>query len=123
MNNIPKATHTGELQIGSITIECAVLEDGTRVLTQSGLLRAIGQSNEPAGQRIGVEEIPPFLASNNLKPLINKDLGVFEDEAQIQDSPGRSGGGLQGGDIAASVRSTPRSLRRRNGRDYRGGTV
>lgn len=74
MNNIPKATHTGELQIGSITIECAVLEDGTRVLTQSGLLRAIGQSNKPAGQRIGVEEIPPFLASNNLKPFINKDL-------------------------------------------------
>ena len=72
--NIPRATHTGELKIGSSTIECAVLEDGTRVLTQSSFLRAIGQSHKPAGQRIGVERMAPFLASNNLKPFINKEL-------------------------------------------------
>ena len=74
MTNLPKATHTGELQIGSVIIECAVLEDGTRVLTQSGFLRAIGQSNRPAGQRIGVEEMAPFLASNNLKPYVDEEL-------------------------------------------------
>ncbi len=69
-----KATHDGELNIGSATIACAVLEDGTRVLTQSSFLRAIGQSHKPAGQRIGFEETAPFLASNNLKPFISKDL-------------------------------------------------
>ena len=74
MSSIPKATHTGELQIGPVTIECAVLEDGTRVLTQSGFLHAIGQSTKPAGQRIGFEEMAPFLASNNLKRFVNKDL-------------------------------------------------
>ena len=72
MNTTLKATHTGELHIGSATIECAVLEDGTRVLTQSSFLHAIGQSHKPAGQRIGFEQI--FLASNNLKPFINKEL-------------------------------------------------
>ena len=72
--SIPKATHTGELHIGSVTIECAVLEDGTRVLTQTSFLRAIGQSHKPAGQRIGFEQIAPFLASNNLKPFISKEL-------------------------------------------------
>ena len=74
MNTILKATHTGELHIGLATIECAVLEDGTRVLTQSSFLHAIGQSHKPAGQRIGFEQIAPFLASNNLKPFINKEL-------------------------------------------------
>ena len=72
--SIPKATHTGELKIGSVTIECAVLEDGTRVLTQSSFLRAIGQSHKPAGRRIGFERTAPFLASNNLKPFINNEL-------------------------------------------------
>lgn len=72
--SITKATHAGELRIGNATIECAVLEDGTRVLTQSSFLRAIGQSVKPAGQRIGFEDIPPFLASKNLKPFISKDL-------------------------------------------------
>lgn len=72
--SIPKATHAGELRIGAATIECAVLEDGTRVLTQSGFLLAIGQSAKPAGQRIGFEEPAPFLGANNLKPFINKEL-------------------------------------------------
>ena len=72
--SVPKATHTGELNIGASTIECAVLEDGTRILTQSSFLRAISQSHKPAGQRIGFERIAPFLASNNLKPFINKEL-------------------------------------------------
>ena len=47
MSKILKATHTGQLNIGPITIECAVLQDGTRVLTQSSFLRAIGQSIKP----------------------------------------------------------------------------
>ena len=72
--SLPKATHAGELRIGSIVIECAVLEDGTRVLTQSGFLRALGQSERPSGRRIGFEQIAPFLASNNLKPFVSKDL-------------------------------------------------
>ena len=72
--SIPKATHTGTLQIGPVTIECAVLNDGTRVLTQSGFLRSIGQSHKPAGQRIGFEQMAPFLASNNLKPFIKEEL-------------------------------------------------
>ena len=71
-----KATHAGELRIGQAVIECAVLEDGTRVLTQSTFLRAIGQSIKPAGQRIGFEQIAPFLASKNLQAYIPKDLAT-----------------------------------------------
>ena len=87
--SIPKATHAGELNIGSIAIECAVLEDGTRVLTQSSFLRAISQSHKPAGQRIGFERIAPFLASNNLKPFINKELS--SSNTKIRFKPPRGG--------------------------------
>ena len=39
-----KATHEGELRIGDVSIPCAVLEDGTRVISQRGFARAIGAS-------------------------------------------------------------------------------
>src|SRR5690349_5859009 len=45
---IPRATHVGELKIGDVSIPCAVLEDGTRLLTQWGFYRAIGRSGRPA---------------------------------------------------------------------------
>ena len=82
--NISKATHTGELRLGNTVIACAVLEDGTRVLTQSGFLRAIGQSHKPAGQRIGFEEMPPFLASNNLKPYVDDELGSSNNKIRFK---------------------------------------
>ena len=84
MTKVPKATHTGELNIGPLTIDCAVLEDGTRVLTQSSFLRAIGQSHKPAGQRIGFEQIAPFLASNNLKPFITKELASSNNKLRFK---------------------------------------
>lgn len=72
---VPKATHTGELQIGNLTIPCAVLEDGTRVLTQWGFYRAIGRSGRPrAGWGSGIEKVAPFLSLRNLKPFVSKDL-------------------------------------------------
>lgn len=73
--DIPKATHNGELKIGDTVIPCAVLEDGTRILTQQGFLIAIGRSGKPArGRGSQVEEVAPFLALNNLKPFVDKEL-------------------------------------------------
>lgn len=73
----PKATHSGTLVIGGVTIPCAVLEDGTRLLTQSGFLKAIGRSERPqAGKGSSVEQIAPFLNVDNLKPFISKELYV-----------------------------------------------
>jgi len=72
---IPKAPFIGEIHIGQFTIPCAVLEDGTRLLTQEGFLKAIGRSGKPAARRGSqVEKVAPFLALNNLKPYINKEL-------------------------------------------------
>lgn len=72
---VPIATHVGEIKLGNTTIPCAVLEDGTRVLTQQGFLQAIGRSGRPtAGKGSSVEKMAPFLALDNLKPYIDSDL-------------------------------------------------
>jgi hypothetical protein len=71
----PRAIHTGELEIGNTTIACAVLEDGTRLLTQWDFYRAIGRSGRPAGGRgSDVEKVAPFLALDNLKPFVSNEL-------------------------------------------------
>jgi len=71
----PKAIYTGEIHIGEIIIPCAVLEDGTRLLTQEGFLKAVGRSGKPAaGRGSQVEKVAPFLALDNLKPFVDNDL-------------------------------------------------
>jgi P63C domain len=70
-----KATHAGVVKIGDIELPCAVLEDGTRVFTQQGFLRAIGRSENPPGRRGDMaEQLPPFLSAKGLKPFISKEL-------------------------------------------------
>src|SRR5579862_8571334 len=73
---VPRATHQGDMQFGEQSIPCAVLNDGTRLITQFGFLKAIGRSGRPAAGYGGdsFEELPPFLASNNLKGFISQEL-------------------------------------------------
>lgn len=71
---IPEALYEGVLEIGEEKIPCAVLEDGTRVLTQAGMLQALGRSRKPTGRSEATEHIPPFLAPKNLEPFIDEDL-------------------------------------------------
>lgn len=78
---LPKATHFGTLKIGDIEIPCAVLEDGTRVFSESGVADALLGGRSGASiklRRIAKEEgrapLPVFLAPGQLKPFINNDL-------------------------------------------------
>lgn len=75
--SIPQATHTGELEIASRQLSCAVLENGKRLFTQEGFLMAIGRSAKAKGGTGGlalVDGLPPFLAAANLKPFISMKL-------------------------------------------------
>ena len=73
--SIPKASYSGVIHVGDLEIPCCVLEDGTRLLTQYGFLQAIGRSPRPAaGRGSVVEQTAPFLALDNLKPFVSKDL-------------------------------------------------
>ena len=80
-----KATHTGELVIGDIRIPCAVLEDGRRILSETGIKDAIGSDSgqDKLLKRQAKEqgaEIPIFLVTNVIKPLIINKLssGLFQ---------------------------------------------
>lgn len=75
------AKYSGTLQIGDIEIPCAVLEDGTRVLSERAITKAFGGKRGGSHWRRLKENpdganLPVFLSANNYKPFINKDLSV-----------------------------------------------
>jgi len=77
--DIPKATHSGELEIGYTNISCAVLEDGRRVITESSMFEILGRSKTGRKPKSGgVSNLPSFLSAENLKPLINSVLSGWE---------------------------------------------
>ncbi len=72
---LPKSTHEGAIPLAKKSISCAVLEDGTRLLTQQGFLLALGRAAKAkGGQGATVDGVIPFLAASNLKPFILKEL-------------------------------------------------
>lgn len=73
----PKASHVGVLKIGkNVEIECAVLEDGTRILSRAGFVRAIGRTGKVKGGADYEPEskLPVFLGAENLQPYISNEL-------------------------------------------------
>lgn len=77
--SIPVATHIGELKIGDLVLPCAVLPDGTRVLSQGGVTRTFGpaiggrQLLKRASGDEG-ESVPTFLVADSLKDFIPENL-------------------------------------------------
>lgn len=72
----PRATHTGEIDLGGFKIECAVLEDGTRVLSRAGFVQAMGRTGKVKGGEAYAPEskLPVFLGAENLQPFIGAEL-------------------------------------------------
>lgn len=79
-NETPKATHQGELKLGegAPSLPCAVLEDGTRVLSKSAVFKALGRTKRG---RIKGEvrvpdqpDLPAFIDANNLQPFVSEEL-------------------------------------------------
>ncbi len=75
-SKMPKAIAEGELEIGDLTLSCAVLDDAnnTRVLAQNGFLKAIGRHPfASGGSGSAIDWTAPFLKAKNLKPFVIKD--------------------------------------------------
>jgi hypothetical protein len=83
---IPKATHEGILTIGTMEIPCAVLEGGMRVLTQSGVMLALGRARQAKGRQYydGDVNMPAFLTAKNLKPFIPLELSVTSSQIEFR---------------------------------------
>lgn len=98
---VPKATHTGELIIGELVLPCAVLEDGTRVLSQRGVMRALGRKRGGSLWRrrtsaiiAGGPPLPLVISGKNLEPFISDSLKVVASKPKIY--RGRDGGKANG---------------------------
>ncbi|MCI0599081.1 MAG: P63C domain-containing protein [Beijerinckiaceae bacterium] len=74
---LPVAEYEGSFNLGDANIGCAVLPNGTRIITQATFLRALGRSRSPragAGVLSTVDELPVFLQADALKQFISNDL-------------------------------------------------
>ena len=79
---IQKATHIGELHIGNSALPCAVLPDGTRLVSQGAMATAFGpvtggwqMRKRAASKHKG--DLPPFLVAESLRPFISNDLSTL----------------------------------------------
>lgn len=77
---VAQATNEGVLRIGDMQLGCAVLSDGTRLLSQRAFTKAIGapHGGHAFARRTadGVAGLPIFLAHNRLKPFITLELAA-----------------------------------------------
>lgn len=79
---VPKATYLGDLNIGDMTLPCAVLSNGTRVVSARGMSEAFGRVRSGAQYRSARENdddgvtTPIFLAGKSLKPFIPEALAM-----------------------------------------------
>lgn len=75
-DKLPKATHQGDLDIVSLKIPCAVLEDGTRVLRERSVATALGRKGSGAywqkKRNAGKGALmPEYVSARNLEPFID----------------------------------------------------
>ena len=83
-DKLPKATHGSPEKplrlgdgVGEIEIECYVLEDKTRVITQATFLESLGRhrkANVRKEQNEAEEQLPAILQGKAINPYIPKDL-------------------------------------------------
>lgn len=75
---LPKATHGSSdhpLKIGDIEIPCYVLDDGTRVISQRGMVAGLGMKY---GSRAGgADRLTSFAQGKSISPFINNALLVL----------------------------------------------
>lgn len=82
---LPIARYTGSISLGEAEIGCAVLEDGTRLLTQSDMMRALGRARQAKGRGFYDADVnlPAFLTAKNLKDFIPNDLYVTSSQIEF----------------------------------------
>lgn len=71
------ATHMGELEIGESTLDCAVLEDGRRVLSLRGVGRALQRTSGGRDYRLRNEAehpLPVWVSQPRVAPFVSPEL-------------------------------------------------
>jgi hypothetical protein len=74
------APHNGVIKIADIEIQCSVFADGTRVLHERGVMKALGVTRSGAALQAAKEtaeggaQLPLFVAQKNLIPFLDTEL-------------------------------------------------
>lgn len=98
--NLPVAEYVGELTLGEMSFPCAVLSDGSRVLTETNFMEGMGMYRSGAlSVRRETSEtgarVPLYLAFKNLKPFVIKHLGdVHENQIRYKNLGGQVSSGI-----------------------------
>lgn len=98
---LPVAEYSGALKIGDLEFPCAVLSDGTRVLTETDFMSGLGmyRSGALSVRRSTSEEgaqTPLYLAYKNLLPFVIRHLGdVHEHRLEYKTLSGGVAHGVQ----------------------------
>jgi general stress protein YciG len=88
--DLPTAWDEGVLKIGDKQFPCAVLDTKQRVLTQSGVMVALGRARQAKGRQYydGDVNLPAFLTAKNLKPFIPNELYVTSSQIEFRSKTG-----------------------------------
>lgn len=74
---ILKATHFGKITIGEKELTCAVLEDGTRILSNTAMFKAFDRTRYGKDKpEKGMDQMPQFISANNLKLYVEAALST-----------------------------------------------
>ena len=95
-----QAEFDGPLTIGEIEFDCAVLDDGTRVISEAKFMESMGMYRSGAistrRKKEDGKRIPLFLAHKNLKPFIEHHFGgLHYDPVRYRTKTGGVGHGIE----------------------------
>lgn len=83
MDNLPKVSYAGKVNIGNKQLSCAVLDNGERILTNTAIFQAFNRPRKgKPSEEYRLQNVPAFITANNLKPYIERELA--EDDFSIQ---------------------------------------
>lgn len=90
---LPKATHVGELTINDIILGVSVLEDGTRIISDGSVFKALGRTRR-GNKRDDVFEntdipVPAFMDAQNLKPFYTSEIIEYSRKIEYVDQLGK----------------------------------
>ncbi len=86
---IPRATHVGDLRIGDISIPCAVLSDGRRLLSERAVAGTMGGKRGGRDwQRRREASVPVYLSASNIQPFVPASLAMALSQPLLYRTPG-----------------------------------
>ncbi|MGB2527183.1 P63C domain-containing protein [Flagellimonas sp. SN16] len=89
MAKMLKSTHEGELPLGNKELSCAVLEDGTRVLTATAVFMAFDRPRKgKSSEEYRADRMPSFINANNLQPFVSEDVKEWTELISYRDLNG-----------------------------------